>query len=214
MSKLHFKYGAMNSGKTDTLIKAAYNYTENGLEIIVIKPSIDTKGGQTIITRRGDSRHVDILANPDTNIEIAVKKYIDDSGIENLNCILVDEAQMLSTEQVDQLFNITKTKNISVIAYGLKTDFKTEMFPGSKRLMELADNIEKMPTMCSCGAQAEFNCRKVGDKFTFSGSQIAIDGEGEISYKSLCGICYSKAKAETTTNINEKKRILKNTKGK
>lgn len=199
MAKLHFKYGAMNSGKTDTLIKAAYNYTENNLQIAVIKPSIDTKGGQTIVTRRGDSRKVDILASPDTDLEIALKEYLKDNKINKLDCILVDEAQMLTKEQVDQLFNIAKNQGISVIAYGLKTDFRTEMFPGSKRLLELADNIEKMPTMCGCGSQAEFNCRKIAGKFVFTGEQIAIDGDGDITYQSLCGTCYSKAK-----NHNEK----------
>ncbi len=194
MAKLHFKYGAMNCGKTDTLIKAAYNYTENGLKIAVIKPSIDTKGGQTIVTRRGDSRVVDILITPDANIQTELRKFMAKNKLEKLDCILVDEAQMLTKEHVDQLFDIAKVDDISVITYGLKTDFRTEMFPGSKRLLELADNIEKMPTMCKCGSQAEFNCRKVAGEFVFTGEQIAIDGDGDITYQSLCGNCYNKAK--------------------
>lgn len=213
MAKLHFKYGAMNSGKTDTLIKAAYNYTERNLKVAVIKPSVDTKGGKKIITRSGNTRDVDILATPDTNIRKAVKKFIKDNEIEKLSCVLVDEAQLLTPEQCDQLFEIAKLDNTSVITYGLKSDFRTMLFPGSKRLLELTDNIEKMPTMCACGSQAEFNCRMENGKYVFEGNQVAIDGEGATTYNSLCGLCYSKEKAANHTKPQQfkisKRRILK-----
>jgi len=186
MAKLHFKYGAMNSGKSDTLIKTAYNYGEQGLEVVTIKPSIDTKGDRLIVARGGATRKVDILATPDTNIREAIKKL----KIEKLHCVLVDESQFLTEEQIDQLYDVAKLDNISVIAYGLRADFRKQLFPGSKRLFEIVDNIEKLPTMCRCGAQAEFNCRLVGGKYVFDGSQVAIDGEGEVTYNSLCGNCY------------------------
>ncbi|HMI08824.1 MAG TPA: thymidine kinase [Candidatus Saccharimonadales bacterium] len=186
MAKLHFKYGAMNSGKSDTLIKTAYNYGEQGLEVVTIKPSIDTKGDRLIVARGGATRKVDILATPDTNIREAIKKL----KIEKLHCVLVDESQFLTEEQIDQLYDVAKLDNISVIAYGLRADFRKQLFPGSKRLFEIVDNIEKLPTMCRCGAQAEFNCRLVGGKYVFEGSQVAIDGEGEVTYNSLCGNCY------------------------
>ena len=191
MAKLHFKYGAMNSGKSDTLIKTAYNYTERGLRVVTLKPSIDTKGGQKIIARGGATRDVDILVGPDTDIEVAIKKFTK----EPLACVLVDEAQFLSAAQVDQLLKISKLDNISVITYGLRADFLSKLFPGSQRLLEIADNIEKLPTMCRCGNQAEFNCRQVNGQFVFEGDQIAIDGEDAVTYESLCGTCYLQEKA-------------------
>jgi thymidine kinase len=187
VAKLHFKYGAMNSGKSDTLIKTAYNYGEQGLKVITIKPSIDTKSDDRIIARGGASRKVDIIATPKTDIRKAIKKL----AVKDLHCVLVDESQFLSEKQIDQLYDVAKRDNISVIAYGLRADFRQELFPGSKRLFEIVDNIEKLPTMCRCGSQAEFNCRLVDGKYVFEGAQVAIDGEGEVTYNSLCGNCYN-----------------------
>lgn len=184
MAKLHFKYGAMNSGKSDTLIKTAHNYEERGLEVIVIKPQIDTKGGSTVTARGGHRRDVDIHASADLNLETEI------SSMPGLACVLVDEAQFLTNEQVSQLYRVAKIGNISVICYGLRADFLTELFPGSKRLLEIADNIEKLPTMCFCGSQAEFNTRKVNGEYVFEGDQVAIEGEGTVEYDSLCGACY------------------------
>jgi thymidine kinase len=195
VAKLHFKYGAMNSGKSDTLIKTAYNYIERGLSIVTIKPSVDTKGEAMIVARGGASRAVDILATPEMNIRIAVQDFIEAEGIETLSCVLVDESQFLTPEQIDQLLSIAKKDEVSVIAYGLRADFKTQLFPGSKRLLEIADNIEKLPTMCRCGNQAEFNCRKVDGVYVFEGDQVAIDGEQAVTYDSLCGTCYLTEKA-------------------
>lgn len=218
MAKFHFKYGAMNSGKSDTLIKTAYNYTEQGLNVVTIKPSIDTKGGQFIIARAGNKCAVDIIAASDTNLSLAIKNYIKQHKLSKLSCVLVDEAQFLTREQVDQLFDIAKIDNISVIAFGLRADFLTELFPGSKRLFELVDNIEKLPTMCPCGSQGEFNCRTQDGQYVFEGSQVAIDGEGKISYNSLCGNCYKREKnahaLKTQHPDGPKKRILKAKEGK
>jgi thymidine kinase len=188
MAKLHFKYGAMNSGKSDTLIKTAYNYEERELRVIVVKPSIDTKGDQLIVARGGHKRAVDVLASPATDLRQAIAKISAKSG--RINCILVDEAQFLAPEQVSQLYQVAKLDGVSVIAFGLRADFRGQMFPGSKRLLEVADNIEKLPTMCRCGSQAEFNTRKIGDKYVFDGDQVAIDGEDTVTYDSLCGNCY------------------------
>lgn len=195
MAKLHFKYGAMNSGKSDTLIKTAYNYTERGLEVVTIKPGVDTKGDNRIVARAGGERIVDILATEEMNLREEVKRYMAAKALGQLHCVLVDESQFLPPEQIDQLYETAKIDDISVIAYGLRTDFQTNLFPGSRRLLELADNIEKLPTMCRCGSQAEFNCRKQDGKFVFSGSQVAIDGEGETTYDSLCGNCYISERA-------------------
>lgn len=186
MSKLHFKYGAMNSGKSDTLIKTAFNYEERGLEVATVKPEVDTKGDNLIVARAGLTRVVDILAPP----EIDVREAVHSLGKKTLACVLIDEAQFLEPNQVSQLFEIAKLDKVSVIAFGLRADFRTEMFPGSKRLLELADNIEKLPTMCFCGSQAEFNTRKVNGLYVFEGDQVAIDGEDTVAYDSLCGSCY------------------------
>jgi len=190
MAKLHFKYGAMNSGKSDTLIKTAYNYKERGLKILVIKPKVDTKSAHTVIARGGHTCVVDIVAGTDTDLRAEITKHT------NTACILVDEAQFLSKKQISQLYECAKKDNISVICFGLRADFRTEMFPGSKRLFEIADNLEKLPTMCFCGAQAEFNTRKINGKYIFKGEQVAIDGDDEIEYDSLCGACYMREGGE------------------
>lgn len=188
MAKLHFKYGAMNSGKSDTLIKTAYNYTEQGLQVVTMKPSVDTKGDDLIVARAGLSRQVDILATPDLDVRRAVS--VEKMARGALHCVLVDEAQFLTPEQISQLFAVAKSDDTSVIAYGLRADFLNQVFPGSRRLFEIADTIEKLPTMCRCGSQAEFNTRKINGRYVFSGDQVAIDGEGDITYDSLCGVCY------------------------
>lgn len=174
----------MNSGKSDTLIKTAYNYEERGLKVVVVKPGVDTKGNDKVIARGGHKRKVDIMADPSLDLEKTVSNY-NGSAV-----VLVDEAQFLTPEQISQLFRIAKNHNISVICYGLRADFRSQMFPGSRRLFEVADNIEKLPTMCFCGSQAEFNTRKVNGTYVFSGDQVAIDGEDSVEYDSLCGRCY------------------------
>jgi len=183
MAKLHFKYGAMNSGKSDTLIKTAYNYKERNLNVLVIKPKTDTKSEHTVIARGGHTCTVDILADAHTNLLSEIKKHT------NISCILVDEAQFLTKKQISELYQVAKIENISVICFGLRADFQANMFPGSMRLFEVADNLEKLPTMCFCGAQAEFNTRKINGKYTFKGKQVAIDGD-KVTYDSLCGNCY------------------------
>lgn len=186
MAKFHFKYGAMNSGKTDTLIKTAYNYTENNLHPLIIKSAVDTKGQDKIISRTGFKRKVDILAEKDLDLEQAINDYRKTNPVD---VILVDEVNLMPAKQVEQLYSVAKHANISVICYGLLTNFLTHLFPGSKRAIELADNIEKIPTMCVCGSQAEFNVRLVDGKVVETGEEIAIDGEGSVSYVSRCGKC-------------------------
>lgn len=184
MAKIHFKYGAMNSGKSDTLIKTAYNYEERGLKVLVIKPGVDTKGDNKVVARGGHERKVDILAPENLDLESEVLQY------KNVACVLVDEAQFLTQRQINQLYSLAKQHDISVICLGLRADFQTQLFPGSERLFEIADNIEKLPTMCFCGSQAEFNTRKVNGKYVFTGSQVAIENGDDIVYDSLCGTCY------------------------
>ena len=172
----------MNSGKSDTLIKTAYNYEECGLKVVVVKPKLDTKSSHSVTARGGHTRKVDIRTDDSTDLAKLIKP--------DTACVLVDEAQFLTPRQISQLFYVAKVQNISVICYGLRADFRTKMFPGSKRLFELADNTEKLPTMCFCGSQAEFNTRKVNGEYVFKGDQVAIEGKDRVDYDSLCGRCY------------------------
>jgi len=185
MSKLYFRYGAMNCGKSTLLMQVAHNYEENNKKVIVIKSSIDTKGEDHLESRIGVKRKVDILINKKESF----KKYLNDFKL--AACILVDEAQFLTAKQVEELWKVTKQLNIPVICYGLKTDFQSHLFEGSKRLLELADEIEELITICSCGKRAKFNARYVNGKFTLEGKEVVIDGSCDnVVYHPMCGKCY------------------------
>lgn len=192
MSKLYFRYGAMNSGKSTHLMQVAYNYEERGMRVILMKPSTDKKGGNKLVSRLGVFREVDILVKKEENILNLVKNNVKEYG--KLDCILVDEVQFLKKEQIDQLFEIAVTLNIPIICYGLRTDFKMEGFEGSERLLLLAHSIEEMKTICKCGNKALLNARKINDRFVFEGEQVAIDNMDNVTYESLCGECYFKYK--------------------
>ena len=183
MSKLYFRYGAMNCGKTTSLLQVAHNYEERGMKVVLIKPSIDTKANDSVSSRIGVERKVDHLVSPEENL----KGYLN-LLVGNTRCVLVDEAQFLSESQVEELFVFSKLTNIPVICFGLRCDFRTNLFPGSKRLFELADEIEELYTICRCGRKARFNARIVNGEFTLDGDQVAIDGD--VEYESLCGKCY------------------------
>ena len=183
MSKLYFRYGAMNCGKTTNLLQVAHNYEERGMRVLLLKPSIDTKANTKVSSRIGVEREVDHLVLPDENLKGYLSLIKDKT-----ECIIVDEAQFLTEKQVDELFIFSKLTSIPVICYGLRADFRSELFPGSKRLFELADSIEELYTICRCGKKARFNARIVNGEFTLEGSQVEIDGE--VNYESLCGKCY------------------------
>ena len=185
MAKLWYRYSAMNAGKSTMAMQVAHNYEELEGKVLVWKPFVDTKGDDKIITRIGLKRQVDHLIDKEEKLS----KYLNTLD-ENIACVLVDEAQFLTRDQVDELFMFSKLKDIPVICYGLRSDFKTMSFPGSLRLFEIADVMEELYTICRCGKRAKFNGRVVNGEFTSSGSQVAIDGENEVSYESLCGKCY------------------------
>lgn len=185
MSKLYFRYGAMNSGKTTLLLQVAHNYEERGMKVVILKPGIDTKGNDKIVTRIGLKRKVNHIIAKDEKLSIYLNTLKDD-----IVCILVDEAQFLTRDQVDELFMYAKLKNKPVICYGLRSDFKSMAFPGSLRLFEVADVMEELITICRCGKRAKFNGRIINGEFTSFGDQVAIDGENEVEYESLCGKCY------------------------
>ncbi|GEQ21449.1 MAG: thymidine kinase [Clostridium butyricum] len=192
MSKLYFRYGAMNSGKSTHLMQVAHNYEERGMKVLIVKPRVDTKGGDTLVSRLGVNRHVDLLISNDENLFTIVDGYLKEG--KRIDCILVDEVQFMKSNQIDQLFEIAVKIDIPIICYGLRTDFKREGFEGSTRLLLLAHSIEEMKTICACGRKAIFNGRKVNGKFVFEGEQIAIDDENNVEYEALCGHCYYKYK--------------------
>ena len=186
MAKLHFKYATMNSGKTIDLIRTAYNYEENGAKVLILKPKIDTKGENKITSRIGLERNVDYLISYDESILEKLK-----NNLNGIKCIFVDEAQFLSKIQVDELNLITKSCNIPVLCYGLRVNFKNELFKGSERLMEVADELEPLFTLCECTEIARFVGRKVNGEFTSDGEEVVIDGSNaDIKYEPLCGKCY------------------------
>ena len=192
MSKLYFRYGAMNSGKSTHLMQVAHNYEERGMRVILIKPSTDKKGGDKLVSRLGVERKVDILCEKKMDIYEEIKKWQEVKF--KIDCILVDEVQFMTKEQVDQLFKIAVVLDIPVICYGLRTDFMMEGFEGSTRLLLLAHSIEEMKTICKCGSKAILNGRKINDEFVFEGEQVAIDNIDNVQYESLCGHCYFKYK--------------------
>lgn len=188
MSKLYFRYGAMNAGKSAALLSVAHNYEEKGMPIILLKPSIDTKGDNKVTSRIGIERDVDILLAPEDFILDKMPNK------QKPWAIIVDEAQFLTPEQVEKLFVITKIYDIPVLCYGLRCDFQMKGFPGSTRLLELADDIEELKTICSCGKKATQNLRLINNQPIFEGEQVEIDGESNIQYTSVCGECYLKLK--------------------
>ena len=192
MSKLYFRYGAMNSGKSTNLMQVAYNYEERGMKVLLIKPSTDKKGGDKLVSRLGVERKVDLTIPENMNIYSEVKKWRETNF--KIDCILVDEVQFLKSYQIDQLFEIAVDLDIPVICYGLRTDFKMQGFEGSTRLLLLAHSIEELKTICKCGKKAILNGRKINGKFVFEGEQVAIDNIDNVEYESLCGHCYFKFK--------------------
>ena len=194
MSKLYFRYGAMNSGKSTHLMQVAHNYEERGMQVLIIKPATDKKGGDKLVSRLGVERRVDLLINNEDNILKKMEEILKTQG--NIHCLLVDEVQFLKQHHIDELFKLAIVKDIPVICYGLRTDFKMNGFEGSSRLLLLAHSIEEMKTICTCGKKAILNGRKINGKYVFEGQQIAIDNVGDVQYQSLCGDCYFKYKNE------------------
>lgn len=189
MAKLYFRYGAMGSSKTANALMVNYNYFEKGQKSILLKPMIENRDGQTKIKSRiGLSAECQFVENFLDEVNTKWVKKTDKKSIDlkrnDLDAIIVDEVQFLSTKQIEALSDIVDEYNIPVLCYGLRTDFQGHLFEGSKRLMELADVIEEIPTVCWCGKRANFNARVVDGKVVRDGEQIQM-GSNE-SYVSLC----------------------------
>lgn len=185
MSKLYFRYGAMSSGKSAALLQVAHNYEQKGMLAILIKPAIDTKAKNKISSRIGIEREVDILL-------AATDKIIDKIESVKPHAIIIDEAQFLTAAQIDELYIITKKYDIPVLCYGLRCDFQMNPFEGSARLLQIADDIEELKTICRCGAKATQNLRLINGEPVFEGKQIEIDNHTKVEYDGVCGKCYLK----------------------
>ena len=194
MAKLYFKYGAMGSSKTAQALITKYNYEENDLNVWLIKPSADTRDGAAILRSRiGLEAQVEVIP-PEVDI---YARFLGGKARRS-DVIIVDECQFLTEKQIDQLRNIVNEHNIPVLCFGLRTDFQTRLFPGSRRLMELADCIEEIKTMCDCGAKATVNARINDGYIVTEGAQVVLGGND--SYIAMCHKCYIRG-------IREHKRI-------
>ena len=186
MAKLYFKYGAMGSSKSANALITKFNYEERGMRVWLIKPATDTRDGEGLIASRiGLSAKADIISHEESIIALLDKM----SGID---VIITDECQFFTPEQIDELREIVDFRDIPVLCFGLRTDFMTHLFPGSRRLLEVADSITEIKTICSCGAKAIVNARidSEGHVIT-SGSQVFIGGND--SYVAMCHKCWSRA---------------------
>ena len=198
MAKLYFRYGTMNCGKTTQLLQVAHNYEERDMNVLIFKPEIDTKGGNKIVSRLGVERKVDYLISKDDNIFTVVESYL---LFQTIDCILVDEVQFLTPRQIEQLHVVAHTVNIPVICYGLRTDFRGFGFEGSNRLLQLADEIEELKTICDCGKKATMHIRKVNGEIIFDGEQVCIDDKANIEYISVCANCFYKELKKYLDNL-------------
>ena len=184
MAKLYFKYGAMGSSKTAQALITKYNYEENGLNVWLIKPSADTRDGADMIRSRiGLEAQCEVIT-PDTDI---YARFLG-SQVRRCHVIIVDECQFMTAQQIDQLRAIVNEHNIPVMCFGLRTDFQTKLFPGSLRLMEVADTVQEIKTICDCGAKAIVNARISDGYIVTEGAQVVLGGND--SYIAMCHRCY------------------------
>ena len=220
MAKLYFRYSAMNAGKSTMAMQVAHNYEELGGNILVWKPQTDTKGSDKLVSRIGLERKVDQLlvtekseeVTPDSPLQL-IKEILKKQ--ERIDAIIIDEAQFLTEEQINELYYISKKMDIAILCFGLRCDFTMKPFPGSARLLAIADSIEEIKTLCECKKRkATQNLRLYKGVPTFEGDQVAIDGEKDTTYKSVCGECYinyylewKKKKEEERPMIRERKMI-------
>ena len=185
MAKLYFKYGAMGSSKTAQALITQYNYEENGLKVWLMKPSADTRDGVRILRSRiGLEAKVDVIA-PETDIY----QLFVDTRKGSCDVIIVDECQFMTPEQIDGLRAIVNDFDVPVMCFGLRTDFLTKLFPGSRRLMEVADTFSEIKTICDCGSKATVNARIDGNgHIVTEGEQVVLGGND--SYIAMCHRCW------------------------
>ena len=184
MAKLYFKYGAMGSSKTAQALITRFNYIEMGMRVWLIKPSRDTRDGKnTVRSRIGLSAEAYAVLPDDDILDIYNKEFKD-----KIDVIIADEAQFFKPEQIDQLHEIAVWEDIPVLCFGLRTDFRLNLFPGSRRLFELAESITEIKTICKCGSKATVNVRFTPDgRVATEGEQVVLGGNE--TYKAMCYKC-------------------------
>lgn len=187
MKKLYFKYGAMGSSKSAQALMTAFNYNQKGYEVLLMKPSIDTREGKNVIASRIGLERECITFSKDQDLYDLVAQY------PNTQVVIVDEAQFCTAKQIEDLKMLTQNELI-VMCYGLLTNFKSELFEGSKRLIELAESIDEIKSVCRCGSKANFNARIINGKVVTRGAEIQIGGDE--SYEAMCYSCYNKYQKE------------------
>lgn len=189
MAKLYFRHGAVGSAKTLNLLAVAHNYRQQGKKILIYKPALDNRFGEGHVrSRAGLEQKADLLLGPQTQIDLKT--------LRGLSCILVDEAQFLSSVMIDQFRNIATDHNVPVICYGLRTDFRTQLFEGARRLFELADSIEEIKTTCAfCNRKGIFNLKHINGVATVEGPSIDLGAEEK--YFPACAPCYSEQVAKS-----------------
>ena len=185
MAKLYFKYGAMGSSKSAQALITKYNYEENGLSVWLIKPSADTRDGANILRSRiGLEAQAEVMLPTSDILARFVETRQNDCDV-----VIVDECQFLTMQQIDQLRGIVDEYGIPVLCFGLRTDFQTKLFPGSLRLMEVADTIQEIKTICDCGAKATVNARiDCTGHIVTEGAQVMLGGND--AYIAMCHKCY------------------------
>jgi thymidine kinase len=184
MAKLYFKYGAMGSSKTAQALITKYNYEENDLKVWLIKPGADTRDGANIVRSRIGLQAAAQVIPADMN----VYEFFVANKAGSCDVVILDECQFMTAAQIDQLREIVNDYDIPVMFFGLRTDFQTKLFPGSMRLMEVADNIEEIKTICDCGNKATVNARISGGYIVTEGDQVLLGGND--AYIAMCHRCY------------------------
>ena len=194
MAKLYFKYGAMGCSKTAQALITKFNYEERGMKVLLIKPSIDTRDGVDLVKSRIGLKAEAYAVDSNENLyDFYTKKHSD------CNVVIVDECQFLNPEQVDQLGDIVIKLSVPVLCFGLATDFTTHLFPGSRRLFEIAESISEIKSVCKCGAKATVNARfDDNGHVVYKGEQVVLGGNGR--YTAMCRKCWLKIKAEQEKN--------------
>lgn len=185
MAKLYFRYGTVSSAKTLNLLAVAHNYERQGKRVLVLKPALDRRdGARTVASRAGLSREADLVLTARTRLV--------PRAFAGVAAVLVDEAQFLAPAVVDQLHALTLVPGVPVLCYGLRTDFRARLFPGARRLLELADTIEEVKTTCArCDRKAVFNLRLDGGRPTFAGARVRLGGDA--TYRPVCAAHYRAA---------------------
>ena len=190
MAKLYFKFGAMGCSKTAQALITKFNYEERGMKVLLVKPSTDKRDGATTVRSR-IGLHAEAIAVPENQDLYAL--YKDENS--DCNVIIVDECQFLHPDQVDQLSRVVMDFDVPVLCFGLSTDFLTHLFPGSRRLFEIADSIQEIKSVCKCGDKATVNARLDDNgNVVFSGDQLCLGGNER--YVAMCKKCWLKARRD------------------